>query len=61
MKECLFPNWSVMEVTLADIANLDLYQFTNKFRSDKPVLLLIRFKYLPWTSVVKCAPVNMLL
>ena len=61
MKESLFKNWSVTEVTLADIANLDLYQFTKKFRSDKPVLLLIRFKHLPWTSVVKCAPVNMLL
>jgi len=40
MKESLFKNWSVTEVTLADIANLDLYQFTKKFRADKPVLLL---------------------
>ena len=61
IKESLFKKWSVTEVTLADIANLDLYQFTNKFRADKAVLLLIRFKCLPWTSVIKCAPVNMLL
>lgn len=50
--------WRIEEVRLSDVARLDIADFSSRYRSAEPSLLLCRLGGLPWICAIKAAPLD---
>jgi hypothetical protein len=50
--------WTVRGARVSEFAGADIGAFTSRFRSDHPTLVIYSLESLPWTGVIRTAPVD---
>jgi len=56
-----WSSWRIIDIELADLGSSDVAEFSIRYRSSEPTILIYRLKELPWIGVAKCAPLNFML
>lgn len=50
--------WTIRKAAFSEIAGSNITEFSERFRGTDPVLIVYPLTLLPWTGVIKCAPLN---
>ena len=53
--------WKIIEIECSEFNGFNIEELNAQFRCDQPVLLIYKFKFLPWTGVAKIAPIDHML